>query len=151
MKYQHKKGEFKFFVLISKTKCHLGGQRSWFHCPYCLARVAILYIDGPLACRKCWHATYPIQYEDAQFRAWGRANKIRARLGVSPWCSPYYSPKPKGMHWSTFEALINKLDHFERKAWELRPKWEDEIEETDEEEFAAILAESSEDTGLSGL
>ena len=46
---------------------------------------------------------------------------------------------------------MKKLDHFEKKAWELRPKREDEIEEPDEEDFAATLAELLEDTYLSDL
>ena len=43
------------WVLTTKTECHLGGSRSWFVCPTCNRRCAILY---PKNCRKCVKGRY---------------------------------------------------------------------------------------------
>ncbi len=47
-------------VLIMRTPCTFGGQRSWFECPGCGCRRAILYAVGArFRCRTCHHLAYP--------------------------------------------------------------------------------------------
>ena len=57
---------------------------------------------------------YRSQREDQLERAISRVEKIRHRLGWSEdWLDPAYK-KPKGMHWETFDALLDEYDgHFE--------------------------------------
>jgi hypothetical protein len=46
---------------VTWTDCHYGGQRPWFLCPRCSARVGKLYqrpLGITLACRRCQQLTY---------------------------------------------------------------------------------------------
>ena len=99
-----------FPVTLNWTACHLGGQRPWFMCPRCGQRVAILYAGESFACRRCHDLAYPSQREGEFHRALRRARKIQRRLG---WDGPYGWRKPKGMHWLTFERLVEEHGHFD--------------------------------------
>jgi hypothetical protein len=87
-------------VGLERTPCHLGGSRTWFRCPRCAARVAVLYMrGGRFACRGCQRVAYASQSEDACGRSWRKQSKIEARLGD-------YWRRPKGMHYATHERLL---------------------------------------------
>lgn len=90
-------------VTITTTACHFGGSRRWFMCPRCFQRVAILFIYGWPACRKCKRLVYPSQSEDAMGRNWRKTQKLENRLsgGTGTW---RYS-KPKWMRQATFDRL----------------------------------------------
>jgi hypothetical protein len=48
-------------IEYTSTKCHFGGERFWFICPYCSRRVSKLYLPPSgdyYACRKCHNLTY---------------------------------------------------------------------------------------------
>jgi hypothetical protein len=120
--------KFEFMVPITRTDCHLGGQRPWFRCPNCLKRVALLYIHGPLACRRCWRAIYPVQCEDAQLRAWRRANRIRAQLGAPLGIPAYLISKPNGMHWRKYEELVSQIADLEKRGMESTPNWLNQLD-----------------------
>lgn len=96
-------------IHLTQTPCGLGGERLWFLCPTptCRRRVAILYGHRTYVCRTCRGLAYPSQREDACDRAGRRADKIRSRLGWKPGIlnTPSWK-KPKGMHWTTFERLV---------------------------------------------
>ena len=48
-------------VTLTTTPCALGGNRTWFACPACNKRVAVIYGAGRLfACRKCKGLAYGI-------------------------------------------------------------------------------------------
>lgn len=98
-------------VLLASTPCRLGGSRSWFCCPTCSRRVAVIYGVGRLfACRRCKGLAYASQAEDGGDRAIRRADLIRKRLG---WPAGIFNPvggKPKGMHWSSFRKLTAEYD-----------------------------------------
>ena len=93
-------------MLLGTTPCTLGGNRSWFNCPVCARRVAVIYGAGRLfACRCCKGLTYTSQAEDAGDRAARKADRIRKRLG---WPVGIFNPaggKSKGMHWRTYWRL----------------------------------------------
>ena len=98
-------------VLLDTTPCTLGGNRSWFICPVCARRVAVIYGAGRLfACRHCKGLAYTSQAEDVGDRAARKADRIRKRLG---WRQGILNPrgaKPKGMHWTTFWRLSAEHD-----------------------------------------
>ena len=102
----------RYAVHLDATPCHLGGGRRWFLCPArgCGRRVAILYGGKVFACRRCYSLAYPSQNETHSDRAARRADHIRDRLGWEPGILNGHGPKPKGMHWRTFERLVAEHD-----------------------------------------
>lgn len=106
--------EMRYRVPLDWTDCHLGGVRPWFRCPVvgCRRRVAVLYGGRVFACRKCHRLAYPSQREDASDRAARRADKIRERLGWDAGILNGPGSKPKGMHWRTYERLVQEHDRW---------------------------------------
>jgi hypothetical protein len=46
-------------IALDATRCTYGGQRSWFLCPGCGSRRAVLfYLHGHFRCRSCHHLAY---------------------------------------------------------------------------------------------
>jgi hypothetical protein len=90
-------------VSIDRTPQHLGGTRSWFLCPGCARRCAILY---PVRCRKCLGLHYKSEHLSPDSRASLRARRLRQRLG-GPTVSlaDPIPPKPLWMRWHTYFAL----------------------------------------------
>lgn len=106
--------EYKEYpVALEWTACHFGGQRPWFRCPSCGRRVGVLYGGSIYACRHCHNLSYDCQREALHSRLLSRALKIRDRLG---WESDW-GPKPKGMHWKTFERLVAEHKRFDNASW----------------------------------
>ena len=91
-------------VVLEKTPCQFGGTRTWFACPRCHRRVAILYLWGWPSCRTCTRMAYPSQSEDAIGRSWRRTGKIETKLagGADKW----NYRRPKGMRRATFKRLM---------------------------------------------
>jgi hypothetical protein len=90
-------------VPLLTTPCNYGNSRPWFACPYCAARVAVIYMRrGGFYCRKCAGVAYYSQSEDAIGRAWRKQQKAEARLGRG-WA------RPKGMHATTHEHLLEVI------------------------------------------
>jgi hypothetical protein len=103
-------------VPIRLTACHFGGVRPWFVCPaycngrYCGRRAAILYCAGELfACRRCHDLSYGSQQQMALDRGLEQARKIRMRLGGGADLLEPFPPRPKGMHWRTFQRLVASI------------------------------------------
>ena len=118
-------GEWKdevYRVALDWTQCNYGGMRAWFRCPAerCGRRVAILYGGGIFACRHCYQLAYESQREPAYSRALSRAQAIRMRLGGSASMGEPFPPKPKGMHWSTYQRLYAESEDAEERSW---PPW----------------------------
>ncbi len=100
-------------VALETTPCTLGGARSWFRCPACARRVAVIYGTGRMfACRRCKGLAYGSQGEAADDRAAGRADRLRKRLGWPPGIFNGPGQKPKGMHWHTYQRLLAQHDAF---------------------------------------
>ena len=94
-------------IWFDRTRCNYGGERKWFSCPGCEARVAILYgADIKFYCRHCYQLPYASQGEDYLARLMRKSNKVSARLEADEYMEfdGYY--KPKGMHWKTFYHLV---------------------------------------------
>lgn len=102
----------RYSVPLTASPCNMGGTRQWFRCPAqgCGRRVALLYGGRVFACRHCHNLAYPSQREDASDRAARRADRIRAKFGWEPGILNGSGPKPKGMHWQTFERLRAEHD-----------------------------------------
>jgi hypothetical protein len=102
--------EFPFddFILSTTwTETNFGGWRQWFLCPCCERRCAIIYRDGAgprWGCRVCLKGRYlsePMTPKDRRLHA---AFKVRERLGQTKGgILVRFPPKPKGMHWRTYE------------------------------------------------
>lgn len=119
LSYRHRSGggEWKdenYPVWLDWTPCNLGGRRVWFRCPAsgCSRRVAILYGGKIFACRRCYRLAYPSQRETSDDRAARRADRIRDKLGWEPGILNGDGPKPKGMHWRTFDRLWAEHDAY---------------------------------------
>ncbi len=93
-------------ISFDRTPCNYGGYRTWFLCPRCWKRVAVLYGAGKyFFCRHCHDLAYGSQQEGTADRLMRKARKIRERLGA---CNNLLEPiffKPKNMHEKTFYRL----------------------------------------------
>jgi hypothetical protein len=98
-------------VYLETTRPHFGGLRWWFICPHQNRRVRALYL--PLGgrhfwCRRAYGLDYASQRESEYDRAIRRARKLYHRLGGDP-ADDQYPEKPKGMRWTTYKLLMDKL------------------------------------------
>lgn len=103
--------EHCYNIDLSWTSCNYGGDRPWFICPVkkCAQRVAKLYLAGTFfACRHCYKLVYFSQLQTSEDRAIRRADKIREQLSWEPGILSGHEDKPKGMHWQTFERLVDE-------------------------------------------
>ncbi|SHH63225.1 hypothetical protein [Desulfofustis glycolicus] len=114
-KHRFRGGEWepiKQTIQFAYTPCHYGGMRTWFSCPSCYRRVAVVYGAGKyFLCRHCHNLTYASQQEGRADRMLRKARKIRRRLGASINMTVPILFKPKGMHWITFMRCQEKVSH----------------------------------------
>jgi hypothetical protein len=88
---------------LSHTSCGFGGQRSWFHCPVCDGRAAMLYVHGNrLACRLCHELTYRSRRGSEFARAWNRFYRLGRHLTVD-------FQRPKGMHYAKCIRIMQAM------------------------------------------
>jgi hypothetical protein len=104
----------KYRVYLLKSTPNYGGSRWWFKCPAigCGRRVGVLYGGRVFICRKCRDIAYESQNERGYNRALSKAQKIHKKLGGSG-CTMDYVPKPKGMHWKTYNRLMHQMQSYE--------------------------------------
>jgi hypothetical protein len=123
-------------VPLTWTPCRFGGRRPWFVCPGdgCGRRAAVLYGGRSFLCRRCHGLAYESTRKGAGDRATRKVQKIRARLGGSANLLTPFPPKPKGMHWRTYERLAAEAEaaeggrHAAFEAWAARTSaWFDRI------------------------
>ena len=115
----------RYAVPLTWTPCRFGGRRPWFVCPGegCGRRVGVLYGRRLFLCRHCHGLAYESTRESAGDRALRKAQRIRERLGGSADLLAPFPPKPKGMHWRTYERLAaaaaaaEGVGHAEFAAW----------------------------------
>jgi len=105
-------------ISFDRTQCNYGGYRTWFLCPRCWKRVALLYGAGKyFRCRHCCNLTYASQQESQPDRLMRKARKIRERLGASENLSESILFKPKNMHQKTFDRLRREAEHANNLSW----------------------------------
>jgi len=123
LKYRHRlhNGEWEKVeqtVSFDRTPCNYGGHRTWFLCPRCWKRVAVLYGSGKyFFCRHCCDLTYASQQESKPYRLLRKARKIRERMGGSTNLSDSFPDKPKNMHWKTYWRLLDRAEHASTVSW----------------------------------
>lgn len=103
-------------VLLAWTPCNYGGKRPWFICPGkgCGKRVAKLYLDSKyFLCRHCHDLAYSSQRRSRSSRLLDKAQKIYRKLGADICDDLSATPKPKGMHWRTYERLVGEAQEAE--------------------------------------
>ena len=94
-------------VRVSWTRCHIGGWRSWLHCPYCEKRVAkLLKGMGGYCCRACiGNPLYACQTKSTHGRRHFAICKIRLQLnGYASLLEPF-PERPRGMHRKRYERM----------------------------------------------
>ncbi|PKN12444.1 MAG: hypothetical protein CVU69_08155 [Deltaproteobacteria bacterium HGW-Deltaproteobacteria-4] len=103
-------GSMEKLIRISQTPCRFGGNRKWLICPRCSSRMAVLVLTPPtVGCRHCLDLAYFCQRENFSYRALRRRNKIASRLDRDEFFGEMLE-KPKGMHWRTFDRLVDEHD-----------------------------------------
>lgn len=94
---------------VTYTPCRYGGRRAWFLCTKlgCGKRVAILY-DHPqgFRCRNCCRLDYQSHRERNWDRKLRRSRHLRAKVGGGVNLIEPFPPRPKGMHWATYDQLL---------------------------------------------
>jgi hypothetical protein len=106
LSYRYNGDPQRYHIDLTSTPCPYGGRRPWFVCPNieCGRRFAKLYLrGGSFRCRGCHRLAYASQREARCYQPMNRAHKIQQRLGGRPGFINPFPPKPKGMHWRTYE------------------------------------------------
>ena len=96
-------------VTIIWEPCSFGGQRPYFLCPRCGRRIVKLYGLARFLCRQCNNLGYQCQRESASDRTLRKDWKLRARLGGEPGMANPIPGKPKGMHWRTYNRIVDDI------------------------------------------
>ena len=98
-------------INLTYTDCHYGSKRVWFSCPACGRRAAKLYSQVPyFVCRQCCDLPYQSQGETRADRILRKARKKRRKLDADMNLTMPVLDKPKGMHWKTFERLLEEAE-----------------------------------------
>jgi hypothetical protein len=103
----------KEHIWLDSTPCNFGGERTWFLCPFCQNRRAVLFsVAGVFACRTCHNLAHASTRDSETEACNRRIRRIEDRLGGDAtgrgflWRVP---EKPAGMHWETHDRLVWKL------------------------------------------
>jgi hypothetical protein len=94
---------------LERTPCRYGGFRTWYRCPWCDRRCAVLYglsRDGYFGCRLCLRLAYASEAEDTCDRLWRKKRKLEARLIDD-------DGKPKWMRATTYVRILEHIDAVE--------------------------------------
>jgi len=98
-------------VSMVTTPCRFGGRRWWWICPATHRQVAKLYLpNGGRQFLSRGRGAYASQRQGPIDRMHARSRKLYAKLGAE-YKGNYAGspPKPKGMHWCTYEAVCDRL------------------------------------------
>ena len=116
--YSYRGKTYSYSIRLDKTACHFGHYRHWWLCPSCSKRVSVLYCAGTYVCRHCLSVPYGSQLQQPIDRLFSRADAIRQRLGWQSGIAHGNGTKPKGMHHSTYDRLVNEHDRLTSKIWQ---------------------------------
>jgi hypothetical protein len=92
-----------------------GGRRWFFTCPRTGERAAKLHLPSgasTFASRKAHQLGYRSQRESPRDRSLSRAFALRAKIGGKGGIGDYI-PRPRGMHWRTFDRAMERIDRAE--------------------------------------
>jgi len=107
-------------ISFDRTPCNYGGHRTWFLCPRCWKRVAVLYGAGKyFLCRHCYDLAYGSQQEGKVDRLMRKARKIRKQLGASNDLTEPILFKPKNMHQKTYDRMRREADDANNLSWQI--------------------------------
>lgn len=99
-------------IALTTTSPNYGGRRWWAWCPRCSRRVAKLYSPpgggAVFGCRLCLDLVHEVTREDEFSRAIRRARTPRLRVGASLNLMEPIWAKPRGMHWATFDRILER-------------------------------------------
>jgi len=98
-------------IELERMPCHYGGERTWFLCPGCQDRRAVLFsVNGHFRCRACHRLAYASTREDSSDRSRRRRAVLRTKLGGGyaelVWTIP---PRPTGMHHRAYARLVGRI------------------------------------------
>ena len=116
--YSYRGKSYSYSIQLATTEPHYGGSRHWFKCPSCNNRVSVLYCAGTYVCRRCIGACYGSQLQQPIDRQFNRLRAIRTRLKWQDGIAHGVGDRPKGMHQSTFQKLVNEHDRLTAKVWQ---------------------------------
>lgn len=116
--YRYRNQSYSYPIQLTKTRCNYGGSRHWWLCPKCSKRVSVLYCAGRYVCRHCIGACYQSQLQQPIDRLFSRADTIRQRLGWQAGIAHGIGERPKGMHYSTYDRLVNEHEQLTAKLWQ---------------------------------
>ena len=109
----------QWFNLVTEPR-HFGGRQWYFSCPYTGRRASILWKPPgarEFRSRQAWGrcVAYGSQFETWHDRACSAARAARYRLGGAEYADfgGEIPPKPKGMHWRTYEEKIERIEAYE--------------------------------------
>ncbi len=104
-------------VRLDRTPCHYGGTRTWFRCPKCGRRVAVLFAGRRFLCRHCYGIAYAVENADQLSRLLRRSSKLRKRVKASNGTAYPVTLRPKGMHQRTFDRIKWQIQETELGFW----------------------------------
>ena len=95
-----------------RQRGQMGGVRHYFRCPHCSGRCEILYVTPRcIACRKCLRLRHLSQSCSGIYRSTQRVVTVLRKLGgVGHSTDEPIPPKPKRMHWTTYNKKIARLE-----------------------------------------
>jgi hypothetical protein len=113
-------GSLDQWVELVSLARHYGGRQWYFLCPQSGRRVSVLWMPPgarSFKCRQSWgrQVAYGSQFQSPYHRAGSAAQTIRYRLvgADNPESEGELPPKPKGMHWRTYEREIERIEAYE--------------------------------------
>ena len=118
LSYQYRGKAYNYSIQVSKTPCNYGGYRHWFLCPSCSKRTSVLYFAATYVCRHCIGCNYGSQLQQPIDRLFSRLHTIRQRLGWQAGIAHGIGERPKGMHHSTYNKLVNEHEQLTAKVWQ---------------------------------
>lgn len=114
--YKHGDTPEDYRVRLTTTVPNYGGRRWWFVCPARGIRTAKLYLASGgdwFASRQAYGLAYRSQREGAFDRMAERAHDLRRKLGGVAGFDAPFPKKPKGMHWKTYNRMLDEIDFLE--------------------------------------
>ena len=118
LNYKYRNQSYNYSINLTKTACNYGNYRYWWLCPNCSKRVSVLYCAGTYVCRHCIGANYGSQLQQPIDRLFSRVEAIRKRLGWQAGIAHGIGKRPKGMHCSTYDKLVNEHEQLTAKVWQ---------------------------------